>query len=608
MCGIVGYTGKKPAAPILLEGLQKLEYRGYDSVGIAVFEKDEINILKSSGRIENLIKEAEKADNISGTLGIGHSRWATHGAPTKLNAHPHLSENKKFSVVHNGIIENYAYIKAGLEARGISFVSDTDTEIIAQLLEFNDNKDLKETVQRTLKMLQGSFALGIINSDHPEVLYAARRSSPLVIGLGDRENYIASDVTALIKYTRDVIYLEDDEFSEITENGVTVFDLEGNIVEKEIKYIDWDIESAEKCGFEHFMLKEIYEQPRAVRETVLPRINAGKIEFEGFSISEKELKSISRIIITACGSASYAGMLGKIALERLTRIPTEVILASELRYSNPIIDEKTLLIVVSQSGETADTIAALKEAKSRGAHIVSIVNVVGSTIARLSDNVFITAAGPEIAVATTKGYTTQAALLYLFSVYLADKLEKITKEEYRELVTEIAKLPEYTEKALQLNPNISEIAKKYADKKNIFFIGRDTDYAVSMEASLKVKEISYIHSEAFAAGELKHGTISLIEEGTPVIALCCREDLFDKMINSIKEVKARGARVLCVLPEGSSSHSANPDDVIYVPRTNPIINGSVEIVPMQLFAYFVAKERGSDIDKPKNLAKSVTVE
>ena len=608
MCGIVGYTGKKKAAPILLEGLERLEYRGYDSVGIAVIDENETKILKDKGRIESLRKASNNANGINGTIGIGHSRWATHGAPTAENAHPHFSQNRKFSVVHNGIIENFAYIKAGLTARGFHFVSETDTETVAHLLELNDNGNFKETVQKTLRMLEGSYALGIINREQNDVLYAARKTSPLIIGLGDGENYIASDVTALIKYTRQVIYLEDNEFAEVSSSGVTVFDLDGNTVDKEIKEIDWDIESAEKGGYEHFMLKEIFEQPKVIKATVDTRIKNGRIVFDNFSMSAEEIKNINRIIITACGSASYAGQLGKIAIERLARIPTDVCLASELRYSNPIIDENTLLVAVSQSGETADTIAAIKEAKSRGARIVSIVNVIGSTIARLSDDLLITAAGPEIAVATTKGYTTQAALLYLFALYLANKQEKISSEMYQYYIDEISRLSLYSEKALEINTDLSEIAKKYADSKNIFFIGRDTDYAVCMEASLKLKEISYIHSEAFAAGELKHGTISLIDEGTPVVALCCREELYDKMRSNIKEVKARGARILLVVPEGADLTEIEPDDVIYVPRTDFLVNGSVEIIPMQLFAYYVAKHNGCDIDKPKNLAKSVTVE
>ena len=608
MCGIVGYTGKQQAAAILLDGLEKLEYRGYDSVGIAVLDGSDMKILKDVGRIKNLRKTSNNAKGVVGTIGIGHSRWATHGAPTVPNAHPHYSASGKFAIVHNGIIENYSYLKERLISEGVEFRSETDTEVVAQLLEKCYDGDFKAAVQRTAAMLEGSYALGIICTDFPNVLYAVRRSSPLLIGVGKEENFIASDVTALISSTREVIYLEDGEFARLTPDGLTVFAENGEEIEKEISHIDWDIAAAEKGGYDHFMLKEIMEQPTALQKTIEPRIKDGKIVLDNFKMSSADLRSINRIIITACGSASYAGQLGRIMLEKLTRIPVEVDLASELRYRDPIIDERTLLIVISQSGETADTIAAMKEAKQRGARVLSIVNVVGSTIAKLSDDVLYTWAGPEIAVATTKGYTTQAAVLYLFAVWAAHKMGKLSEGEYARYISEIRALPETTKRAIELSSDLEVLAEKYKNNKNIFFIGRNVDYAVCMEGSLKLKEISYIHSEAYAAGELKHGTISLIDDGTPVIALCCHDDLFDKMLSNIKEVKARGARVLCVCLEGADVSSCEADDVIYVPRTEALINGSAEVIPLQIFSYYIAKANGCDIDKPRNLAKSVTVE
>lgn len=608
MCGIVGYTGQNEAAHILLDGLEKLEYRGYDSVGIAVQKNDSIQILKDVGRIKDLREKSHNAEGICGTSGIGHSRWATHGAPTVANAHPHFSYGRTFTIVHNGIIENYAVLKEALVKKGIVFESETDTEVVAQLLEQNYDGDFKAAVMKTVAELEGSYALGILCKDFPGELYAVRRSSPLIIGVGEKENFIASDVTALIAHTRDVLYLEDGEFAKLTPGGVTVFDDAGHEIGKDVFHVDWDIAAAEKGGFDHFMLKEIFEQPKAIANTVEPRIQDGKIVLDRFSMTGEDLKKIRRILITACGSASYAGQVGRVVLEKLTRIPVEVDLASELRYRDPIIDENTLLIVISQSGETADTIAAMKEAKERGARVLSIVNVVGSTIAKLSDDVLYTWAGPEIAVATTKGYTAQVATLYLFAVYAAYQMGNLTKDEYKHYIGEIHSLASYTRKALKLNPDLESLAEKYHDMQNTFFIGRNIDHAVCMEGSLKLKEISYIHSEAYAAGELKHGTISLIEPGTPVIALCCQESLYDKMLSNIKEVKARGARVLAVCLEGADVSACEADDVIYVPRNEPLFNGSLEILPLQLFAYYVSKANGCDIDKPRNLAKSVTVE
>lgn len=608
MCGIVGFIGEKKAAPILLEGLARLEYRGYDSAGIAVLNNDQIKTSKTTGRIKMLREKTENGEAMPGSLGIGHTRWATHGAPSERNAHPHVSNDKKFAIVHNGIIENYIVLKDELIDNGFVFVSETDTEVVAHLLDYYYKGNLIEAVVKMAQRLEGSYALGIICADYPDVMVAVRHSSPLILGIGDGENFIASDVTALISHTKTVMYLEDGEIAEIKKSGVNVFDKNGLPVEKAVTKITWNIDAAEKSGYDHFMMKEIMEQPRAVRETMEPRIKNGKIKLDDISITADDLKNINRIIITACGSASYAGQVGRYVLEELLRIPVEVDLASELRYRNPIINQHTLLIVISQSGETADTIAALKEAKVRGARVLSLVNVVGSTIAKLSDDVLYTWAGPEIAVATTKGYSTQLALLYLFGVYASELLGNRTTEECAKMIADLQNLPEQIENALMLNDNIAKLAHKYHSNKSLFFIGRNIDYAVSMEGSLKLKEISYIHSEAYAAGELKHGTISLIDDGRLVIALACYERLFDKLMSNIKEVKARGAKVLATAIEGNTKILTEADDVMYVPVTNPLFLASVEVIPLQLFAYYVARENGCDIDKPRNLAKSVTVE
>jgi len=608
MCGIVGFIGKRKAAPILFEGLERLEYRGYDSAGIAVLSQNKITTKKTTQRIKMLREITDDGAATPGSLGIGHTRWATHGAPSERNAHPHISNDKRIAIVHNGIIENYIALKEELIDKGFVFESETDTEVVVHLLSNYYKGNLLDAVVKTAKRLEGSYALGIICVDEPDVLFAVRHSSPLLLGVGNGENFIASDVTALISYTKTVMYLEDGEIAEIRASGIKVFDKDGSSVKKATTEITWNIDAAEKSGYDHFMMKEIMEQPNAVQATLEPRIKNGKIVLDDISITAEDLKNINRIIITACGSASYAGQVGRYVLEELLRIPVEVDLASELRYRNPIINEHTLLIVISQSGETADTIAALKEAKSRGARVLSIVNVVGSTIAKLSDDCLYTWAGPEIAVATTKGYSTQLAMLYLFGVYATELLENRSTEECAEMIAELQNLPEQIERALILNNNIKMLARKYHNNKSLFFIGRNIDYAVSMEGSLKLKEISYIHSESYAAGELKHGTISLIDDGRLVIALACYEKLFDKTMSNIKEVKARGAKVLAAVIEGNTKILAEADDVIYVPRTNPLFLASVEVIPLQLFAYYVARENGCDIDKPRNLAKSVTVE
>ena len=608
MCGIVGYTGSQAAAPILLEGLKKLEYRGQDSAGIAVLNDNLIAVSKVTGRIANLCERTADGKNCPGTVGIGHTRWATHGAPTDTNAHPHMSHNGKFAVVHNGIIENYIALREELIQKGFRFESLTDTEVIVHLIEMYYTGDLKKAVIKTSARLQGSYALGVVCTDEPEKVCVAKEASPLILGVGVGENYFASDVTALVSYTRNAIYMADGEFAEITPDSITVFNPAGQPVEKKISRITWDIQAAEKGGYEHFMLKEIIEQPRAVKATIAPRIKDGEIILDETELTADYLESINKIVITACGSAYYAGCAGKYAIEKLCRIPVQVELASELRYNDPLIDEHTLLIVLSQSGETADTIAAMKECKNRGAKTLAIVNVVGSTIANTADHILYTWAGPEIAVATTKGYTTQVAVLYLFALYASKKMNRIDNELYNTLLASLKALPKRIQEAIDLNSAIPTLAKKYHVAGSMFFIGRNTDYAVALEGALKMKEISYIHAESYAAGELKHGTIALIDEHQPVIALCCNENIMEKTMSNIVEVKARGAEVLAVTFKDNQKIVSLADDMIYVPKTETVFTAAVEIVPLQLLAYYVAKENGCDIDKPKNLAKSVTVE
>ena len=608
MCGIVGYTGSQEAAPIILEGLKKLEYRGYDSAGIAVLNDNLIAVSKVTGRIANLCERTADGKNCPGTVGIGHTRWATHGAPTDTNAHPHMSNDGKFAVVHNGIIENYIALREELIQKGYRFESQTDTEVIVHLIEMYYTGDLKKAVIKTSARLQGSYALGVVCTDEPEKVYVAREASPLILGVGVGENYFASDVTALVSYTRNAIYLDDGEFAEITPDSITVFNPAGQPIEKKISRITWDIQSAEKGGYEHFMLKEIIEQPRAVKATIAPRIKDGDIILDETELTSDYLESINKIVITACGSAYYAGCAGKYAIEKLCRIPVQVELASELRYSDPLIDEHTLLIVLSQSGETADTIAAMKECKNRGAKTLAVVNVVGSTIANTADYTLYTWAGPEIAVATTKGYTTQVSVLNLFALYAAKKMNRINDKLYNDLLESLKMLPKKIQEAIDINSSIPTLARKYHGADSMFFIGRNTDYAVALEGALKMKEISYIHAESYAAGELKHGTIALVEEHQPVIALCCNEAIMEKTMSNIVEVKARGAEVLAVTFNDNQKIVSLADDVIFVPKIETIFSAAVEIVPLQLLAYYVAKENGCDIDKPKNLAKSVTVE
>lgn len=608
MCGIVGFTGSTQAAPVLIEGLRRLEYRGYDSAGVAVHDGERIEMVKASGSVAHLAELTENGNALRGVCGIAHTRWATHGAPTDTNAHPHLSEHGLFAVIHNGIIENFAALKSELEAEGYVFASETDTEVVAHLLEKYYDGDLKRTVMRTASRLEGSYVLGVLCAAEPGRLFCVKEAGPLILGLGVGENYFASDVTALVSRTKNVIYMEDGEFAELTPEQITVYDRTGREITKTVSHVVWDIEAAEKGGYEHFMMKEIMEQPRAVKNTVEPRIRGGRIVFEDFALTREELESYNRIVITACGSAYHAGVVGKYVIESLCRVSVECALASELRYSDPIIDSHTLLIVISQSGETADTIAAMRECMARGARSLAIVNVVGSTIARLADSVIYTHAGPEIAVATTKGYTTQLAALYLFAVWAAELLGKIDAERYSQLVESIRSLPRMVQRAIDLNLHVKYLSERWHQLQSLFFIGRNIDYAAAMEGSLKLKEISYIHSEAYAAGELKHGTIALIDEKRLVVALCCQDALFDKMVSNIQEVKARGAKVLGVAPEGNRRIFAEADDVLYSPKCEPLFAALPEIVPLQLFAYHIARENGCDIDKPRNLAKSVTVE
>ena len=608
MCGIVGFTGKQNAAPILLEGLKKLEYRGYDSAGIAVAQDGVISVSKVSGRIANLCEKTEDGKSLPGFSGIGHTRWATHGAPTDANAHPHMSCDGRFSVVHNGIIENYMALREELTANGYTFRSQTDTEVIVHLIEMYYTGDFKEAVMKATSRLEGSYALGVLCADCPGKIMAVREASPLILGIGVGENFFASDVTALVAYTRNALYLDDGEFAELTPESITVYDCTGTVIHKPVSRITWSIEAAEKGGYEHFMLKEIMEQPRAVKAALAPRVHENHVQLDDFSFTAEELRSIRKIVITACGSAYYAGCAGKYAIEKLCHIPVDVQLASELRYGDPQIDSSTLLIVLSQSGETADTIAAMKECQSLGARTLAIVNVVGSTIAKLADHTLYTWAGPEIAVATTKGYTTQLSVLYLFAVYAAHTMELLPEQEYVRLIGELQAIPKKIQQTLDMNNALPQLAKKYNSGHSVFYIGRNTDYAVALEGALKMKEISYIHAEAYAAGELKHGTIALIDEGQSVIAICCNSRIAEKTMSNIVEVKARGAQVLALAVKGNRAVLAQADDVIYIPDLDPLFQAVVEIVPLQLLAYYVAKENGCDIDKPKNLAKSVTVE
>lgn len=608
MCGIVGYIGDRAAAPILVNGLKKLEYRGYDSSGIAIYNNENIvEVVKCKGRLAAL---EQKLSNklIDGNMGIGHTRWATHGEPNDINSHPHISHSGKIAVVHNGIIENYMKLKEFLQLQGYNFVSDTDTEVVAHLVEYHYNGDLIQAVMQSINELEGSYALGVICKDSPDEFIAARKDSPLIAGLGNGENFIASDIPAILEYTRDIYILEDKEVVVLKKNEVKVFNIYGVEVKKEVFHVDWDVAAAEKSGYEHFMMKEICEEPKVIRDTISPRIKDGQIILDNIKITAEDLQDIDKVFIVACGTAYHAGVVGKYIIERLAGIPVEVDVASEFRYRNPMVGNRNLVIIISQSGETIDTLFALRESRKKGARTLSIVNVVGSSIARESHDVLYTWAGPEIAVASTKAYNTQLSALYLIALDFAYKKGNIDGKLYEMMVQQLKDLPASIESILSHKEEIQKFASQHYNAKSIFFIGRGLDYALSMEGSLKLKEISYIHSEAYAGGELKHGTIALIEEGTLVVCSLTQDYLLEKMISNIKEVKARGAVVMVITQEKNREVEKVADTVISLPDVDSLLAPIAAVTPMQLFAYYVAVHKGCDVDKPRNLAKSVTVE
>ena len=608
MCGIVGYLGKRQATEVLIDGLSKLEYRGYDSAGVAVNTGNELAIRKFKGRLAILAEDLQK-NPIDGHLGIGHTRWATHGEPSDVNSHPHFNMDRTIAVVHNGIIENYLELRAELEAEGVKFLSQTDTEIAAHMVSKYYEGNLLDAVYKATSRFRGAYALGVVCADNANELVAVRKDSPLVVGLGEDENMIASDIPAILKYTRNVYFLENGEFVHILGDKVTVLNENKEVVQKEVSEITWDVEAASKGGFDSFMAKEIYEQPKGVEDTLLRRLDEnGRIKLDDIKITKEDLDKINKVYIVACGTAYHAGLVGKYAIEKFAKIPVIADIASEFRYSDPFVDENTLIIIVSQSGETADTLAALRDAKEKGARVLSITNVVGSSIARESDDIFYTWAGPEIAVASTKAYTTQLMAFYMIALNLAMTKGTITEEEYFKMIDILKEMPSKVEKVLECDKLVEEIAAEIKDKNDIFYLGRGLDYALAMEGSLKIKEISYMHAEAFAAGELKHGTIALIEEGTPVIAIATQEALFEKMVSNMQEVKARGAKVIAIVEEHNEEVEKSADRVIYIPEVEDMFASITSVVPMQLLSYHVAKMRGCDIDKPRNLAKSVTVE
>ncbi len=608
MCGIVGYIGEDQAAPILLDGLEKLEYRGYDSAGIAVFDGKEIEIKKAKGRLKVLEELTHDGANMPGSVGIGHTRWATHGEPSDINAHPQYNKDKTIAVVHNGIIENYQKIKDKLTAKGYSFISETDTESVAQLLDYYYQGNPLEAIIKVMLRIEGSYSLGILFADHPDRVYAARKDSPLIAGIASDGSYIASDVTAILKHTRDVYYIDNQEIACLSKDSISFFNIDGEPVEKESKHIDWDANAAEKGGYEHFMLKEMYEQPKTVRDTLSPRIRKDHVVIDDLGMSDEDIKNIRRLHIVACGSAYHTGVTARYVYEGMARIPVDVDVASEFRYRDPILDSRDLVIIISQSGETADTLAALRLAKKKGIPTLAIVNVVGSSIAREADSVMYTWAGPEIAVATTKAYSAQLICHYLLAIRFAKARGEINDDQEKAYIADLEKLPDQIEMLLNNKNRIQKFANRYVGAKDIFFIGRGIDYAISLEGSLKLKEISYIHSEAYPAGELKHGTISLIEDQTLVTAIATQKDLYPKTVSNIVEVRTRGAFVLAVTNEGDTDMEENADYVIYIPQTNRYFTNSLAIIPLQLFAYYVAVGKGCDVDKPRNLAKSVTVE
>lgn len=608
MCGIVGYIGKQQAAPIILDGLARLEYRGYDSAGMAIFDGEKINIMKAAGRLKILEEMTHNGATMPGGIGIGHTRWATHGAPSTTNAHPHYNSAGTIAVVHNGIIENYIALRNKLQKNGYEFVSETDTEVVAHLVDYYYKGNPLEAITKVLHRVEGSYALGIIFADHPDQLFAVRKDSPLIVGQNEDGCFIASDVPAVLKYTRRVTYVENQEIVRLRGDHMHFYTVDEEEIQKESVTIDWDADAAEKGGYEHFMLKEMYEQPKTVNDTLMPRLKGNDVVIEELNMSDEELAAIRKIYIVACGSAYHAGVTAKYVLEGLSRISVEVDLASEFRYRNPVMEEGAMVIVISQSGETADTLAALRESQKRGFRVLGIVNVVGSSIAREADSVLYTWAGPEISVATTKAYSAQLIALYLLAMKFAKVKQTVSDSDFTKMVEDLKILPDQIEMLLSNKNNIQRFANRYIGAKDIFFIGRGIDYAISLEGSLKLKEISYIHSEAYAAGELKHGTISLIEEGTLVAAVSTQPELFAKTISNIVEVKARGAFVLAVTVEGNREMEKAADYVIYIPETNPYFANSLAIIPLQLFGYYVAVGKGCDVDKPRNLAKSVTVE
>lgn len=608
MCGIVGYIGKEQAAPILLDGLSKLEYRGYDSAGMAVYNGKEIQVKKATGRLKVLSELTHDGATMPGCVGIGHTRWATHGEPSDVNAHPHYNEDETIAVVHNGIIENYLKLKKKLLDKGYKFRSDTDTEVVAHLLDYYYKGNPLEAITKVMHRVEGSYAFGIIFAEQPDVVYAVRKDSPLVVGHGKEGNLIASDVPAVLKYTREVCFIENEEIARLSEDNIAFFNVDGEPIEKEFKTIEWDINAAEKGGYEHFMLKEIYEQPKTVRDTISPRIRENKVVIDELGMTDEEIRAIRKIFIVACGSAYHTGVTAKYVFEGMARIPVEVDLASEFRYRDPILSEGDIVMIISQSGETADSLAALRLAKEKGATTIGIVNVVGSSIAREADKVMYTWAGPEIAVATTKAYSCQLVAEYLLAIKFAKVRSAITEEEEAGYLKELQQLPAQIEFLLGDKEKIQKFANRYVAAKDVFFIGRGIDYAISLEGSLKLKEISYIHSEAYAAGELKHGTISLIEDGTLVTAVVTQEQLYKKTVSNIVEVKTRGAYVLAVTNAGNVEMEKTADAVLYIPQTNQYFTNSLAIIPLQLFSYYVSVGKGLDVDKPRNLAKSVTVE
>ena len=607
MCGIVGYVGMRNAQQVLLDGLEKLEYRGYDSAGVALTQRDGIRVVKSKGRLATLRSKLEELSLPQSSCGIGHTRWATHGEPSDVNSHPHSTP--RVSIVHNGIIENYGALKERLIAKGYTFASETDTEVLVKLIDSCYQGEPLQALQAALAKVRGSYALAVLFKDYPDTIFAVKRESPLIVGWGEGENFVASDIPALLKYTRRYSVLEEGNMAVCTAQGIRFYNEFGEAVEREKLTADWDMEAAEKGGYPHFMLKEIFEQPEAIRKTVSPRVREGRVVLDDLRLTKEYIQGVSRIFIVACGSSYHVGMVSKYNWERLLRRPVEVCLASEFRYCDPLVDDHSLVIFISQSGETLDTMAALREAKRRGGRTLAVVNVVGSSIAREADDVLYTWAGPEIAVATTKAYSTQLVLMDLIALYLGDLLGTIEKTEYDTILHELEVLPEKLERVLASIEDVKYFASRYFNHDSIFFIGRNLDYAMGLEGSLKLKEISYIHSEAYASGELKHGTISLIEPGTLVVALGTYEPLFDKAMSNVVEVKARGAEVLALATEPLKEKMAHTaDSVIAVPETHPVVQPSLGVVPLQLFAYYVALQRGCDIDKPRNLAKSVTVE